>query len=586
MKKLLIIAALLLAVAGEVCAQQGNQSVPSGSGSSSASTPKGSIDPTSSIYAGGVKADSNIYLNGAFSFPSATAGNPVTVTCSACVPAPSAADVGKIMQATSWDQSSADVQASTILGSRCTITGATATTWTCAVSNTWSASTGTGVLMVGHDDTAAWAAANAAVIGGNSCGTMWAPLSGITLVQTALFNAAPPCLTPVFGNSFNFLNYQMGGTSGGGLTFAPTTDFTAASCPGTGNTYFFGFAGAMVSNFTFNGFGINPGGAQTCNVFSTGGGQLNNVYAANWQNTSLNVTGINFCGIAGGPFITLQGGIDGVGNNSAQVSSASTNCYGIQGWFFQNARNFEMLFNGGTSWECFECGYFHGANAVQATLIQMTSGGSAIEYNPQFVSNRAGAQLGVNMNNGATYIIEGSASPFILNSGSTATTAAFASGGTGPNIIKLHNMQIQGGATGCAIANAATGTRVYLEEGAQVLANCALANPPSMATTGFGTGTIALAGNVNSVEAVSFTITPTGAPATSGTIVETFNQSLPVAPRCDMQLGNGTESWTAPLTIIQGAITTTTATFNWTAGAAPGTTGTLLGTIFCQVPKQ
>lgn len=65
MKKLLIIAALLLAVAGEVSAQQGNQSVPSGSGSSSASSQGPVINVTNTIYAGGA-ASSNADNNAQF----------------------------------------------------------------------------------------------------------------------------------------------------------------------------------------------------------------------------------------------------------------------------------------------------------------------------------------------------------------------------------------------------------------------------------------------------------------------------------------------------------------------------------------
>lgn len=190
------------------------------------------------------------------------------------------------------------------------------------------------------------------------------------------------------------------------------------------------------------------------------------------------------------------------------------------------------------------------------------------------------------LGSGGAHIFVASGSSLYLDQWYNASGSAYGVVQTATSKVYVHNSNANGSTHCFGTQGVTLTTGAFFNQGGNTCSGAVIETTlqPTITGTGFGTGTIALTGAFITNEQVNFTITPAGSPATTGTIVDTFNMTPSVngnPPACILQLGNGTENWTAPVTILNTAKSTTAYTWAWTAGAAPGTTGTLTGVITC-----
>jgi hypothetical protein len=439
-----------------------------------------------------------------------------------------------------------------------------------ATGNAGTTNSNNGTLAWGSDDTAAWHLAKVAAFDGFSCLALNPP-TGFTNLNNGEFQSAP--CHGVSGGAITSKYPSITGTGmGGNMTFIIPPWFnvaggTSGCTVGTGASCF-GNIGQW-DKVTFNGFGQHTLGMSSSPLFRTGNdGTYTNLAFFGLGDSTTNVS------IQGGYHIISNWIVDGVGSG---LGVGAVNAHGGVYSIFSgnNSGSNSLNITGGAVFNCNGCAWFSSAVAGPAVLINSGSfyyddGGSCI--------------LGTN--NSSCFSVTGQLflTKFAtgINSNTGSSVYNVASGGK----AFLHDnvFNSSGAGSNCGSVNAA-GTVV--DTGGNSYTCTTLGYAPTITATGFGTGTITLDSGINTAERAKFTITPAGSPTATGTIVYTFTQTYTITgqpPDCHLELGNGTEAWTAPVTVLKTSIllwTTTSVSWSWTAGGAPGTTGTLSGSIEC-----
>ena len=533
----------------------------SGGGGGSGSLPGAQsfnyIDPTNSAY--GVKLDVQFCLNSNFSFGTTTSGNPVTITGSSCSPGPAATDVGKWIQATSWNQSSNAYAISTNLLKACQITSVVpGTSWTCAVGNGSSASTGTGVLMWGTDDTAAWQAVYNAMALGSRC--LVAQAVGYSFVNQPLFNTTPTCQLPAWSTpSSHYVGFRGGESSN--LVFIPMENSNwTSSCPGGGSSLFFGFQGVTLENIAILGFGNNPGGSfgATCNVIATQiDGTYQNIVVAGFLGTTTNSFGFNFGTVTNaGTHMITNISVSCAGLNNAQVTGNARNA---RSNFFESCNsNPPLTVNSGANYfaltddfqnDSTSAAYVVNFGTFECTYCQISSNTTT---QSAVVSARQGSFTAL-----TNWIAT-------TNNGNASSDIVATAGGTGATVILRGNQTMTGGSTGRIIFSGSTGDHFILAPDNTFASEIFATTGNIMSVTSSAGTSAAVIDAASRNESGSFTLTG-NATASSTTVTLNFVGSFSLtgnAPLCSLILKNGTGTWAATASVIEG--TTSATSYAWT----------------------
>lgn len=555
------------------------------------STTPGTVTPANY----GVFADVKLYRNAQWSNPAASVGNPVTVTwVSGNGPAPAAADAvapAKIMQATNWDGNDATYILTVISGHRCTVTSVVVgTSWTCAVSNGWNASTGTGVLMVGHDDTTAWGLAYNAAAFGNSCLTIVGPGGG-SFIAGPIGNTTPTCFPGFSGAATHYVGYQ-GPQSGNAGMLIPTTDFNDTSCPGIGSSYLFGIQGVTLENFTFMGFGINPATNPSCSVITTQtDGTYINVTVAGWHanSGSSNVIGTTFgASIGSGSHWIANYTVDGAGGRACVVTGFAP----VYAGFCGDTIGIQLNVNSGATWVAAgPFGYQTSPSTTSNIIVRVQ--GTMVDKGSVYINGSGGGVTTneVSVQSGAVY------SAYDVgfdNSGCGASCVAI--GLAASATVHLRNSPVvRGGATAGAFFCTDGTSKIYDEGGnfltapfsntctaASLFGNTSVTGTAQTAanitpTSGFGTG-CATAGQCvsavsGSTQLEQFTMTYGTGPSSPQVLTIVFPVAFFVTPICSMSDVGGTNAF--PTSIVTTTCTTTGASFTITNTPVGGSTDIL-----------
>lgn len=540
----------------------------------------GTINPYSSAY--GVKGNWQSETNGA-NF-TVTSGSNI-VTCTTCKFQTSTyhpAAVGDDLFSTTWTGGDTSYPSgAAVIGhgasSPVTITSVDSDTQvhfsTNASGNAGTTNGNNGTLQYGTDDDAALRLATTAAFGGLVCNPLQLG-GGMTNINGAIWNTSLGCRGISGGSTASHYQSVIGVSPHNSTTVVIPPWFQTTNC--TAGADSIGCVGPSNSiiRISFNGFGACSDGlaAKTfletstdmtyqddalwgwgCNASSLSNGFVANAGAHEIRDIQLD-------GFAGTPITVTNAFLTDIfaGNNGANAPSIQVNGTAVCVFCSINI--------GGSG-----VGVNLASNAVYRGIYDSLAQSSALASN--FYQLGAGAKAWL-------YGVS------VTNTGNANSNAIAVFTGSGA-FARVEASTLAGGGTGAACSVTSTNTclvdtsnqipsgPVYVTGGGAL----------TIAATGFGTGTIALNAGVNTAYRTNFTITPAGAPAATGTVTLTFNQTVAVngqPPACQLQFGNGTESWTAPVTVLQSTVSTTSYAWAWTAGAAPGTTGTLIGSIQCQ----
>ncbi len=301
------------------------------------------IISSTSIYRGGIYAnDYGAKADGQVIYDATTTNGSATITCPNSNCNFTAADVGKIVFATSLTATSATPFQPTVICGQSTIAtvnnaqSITMTAGTCS-----SSKTATATLVWGSDDTTALANAWTAVTA--VCGVLNLPF-GRSLIQSAVFlNAPTKCKNHSFNSSQQLSIVGLGYR--GGSEIVPTPSFNYATCtgPDTTGTACFGWGtllttqdgGMYLKNWTINAYGqSNPVGSTAEHVwlYVPADTLIDGLTIANWGSNATHVSGVYVngnnaniinsvfdgagCGSASTVFNTFNGGVMVVGNGS------------------------------------------------------------------------------------------------------------------------------------------------------------------------------------------------------------------------------------------------------------------------------
>jgi len=412
-----------------------------------------------------------------------------------------------------------------------TFTFISAQSATCTASAVIGSAVANGVFTYGHDDTAAFVAASAALFAQPKCGTLILP-AGRTFLKQGVSPTgaiASDCGITIIGQGYTSTTVELLP----GFLFGTVT--SGVGCV-AGGCFWNSTASSTYMNFSINGELQSLSGLSTApanSLFSYGGGAvLINVDFFNWATATTN-----------GPI--------GVNN------TGGTGPYGI-GLFAQNWGNNNMLLNGTPSL-CQNCG-------TSGVTVQVQSGGTLIDtagtYNGGV--NTSGGTIHAYGTrtpaaNGAfsSWSCQGGSSQLDLNgvqvgAGTPASTGQgmLVYGGSGTCVIHAKSTSFNGGSSGGAVAiNSGTTLDLYLDDLGNTFSSPAFVNSGTLRvhhresgscvfaaattcvvtfTTSFGNSTLptAIITPINP-GAVSFTIN--SAPTTSGfTITASASNSLTV----------------------------------------------------------
>lgn len=608
-----LILAVALFIGGSAWAQS-----PSGgygpSSSSSTVSPSGSIagtqsfnyiDPTNSLY--GVKADVRVARDAAFSF---TNGQ-TTITCATCGWTSALLDGKTFVEATSWSGAGTSYASVTNLFPFGLITAFNSGTNTITVATTASASTtGTGVLLWGHDDTAAWNLVYTAIAMGNQC--LVAQLSGHSFVRSQLFNTTPTCNTGWSSNNSRYVGIRGGESSA--LEFIPTTDFTITCPGGGGNLMFFGAAGITVENVIIQGYGANPGGASACSITgNTIDSTFLNIVVAGWLANTTGVIGFNFgSSIAAGGHMIQNISVEGVSRPCVVTGNARN---AIDNFCATTSANPALEVIGGALWEG-QTDAFEVDGGTSTAMVKVNANGAFTESMGQFVEANviqssfvsSACNSRVSLNHMAPMI-----NTTHVNSDIWAGPAAC--GATPAELYLFDNQTIQGGSPGGAFFLTDTGNKVYdlggngivapifgtgLGSISQIFGDASITGTAAVATNvtpSTGWGTTGAAGNgvtatSGGTKHMRFTITATGTPGANPTITVTFPLTAGtkfasgffVVPICTIRQVGGTGAQpTQPFDVPSPTVTGTGA-ITWTG--TPVAASTYIFDLACGSSNQ
>ena len=240
---------------------------------------KSAVIATDPQYAGGVKADAIYVLDATW----ATAGaGPSTVT------APDGnfvvnAKVGQICYGILANANQL------VQGTITVITSSTSIT--CSGARTGGGAAGNGLLVWGSDDTAAIAAAYAALIAPPNCASMILP-AGYMLVQSSVMNSTPAACQSLNGDGVGVDVYGQGEHS----TFlVPTPNFDFTTCGGAGTGCFVSGSSTISHDFQIFGAGFNTNPAlQHFAIAFSGASFGERLAVTQWNETQANFTAFSF----------------------------------------------------------------------------------------------------------------------------------------------------------------------------------------------------------------------------------------------------------------------------------------------------
>lgn len=532
----------------------------SGSFTASSTFSAGTIDVTASPY--NAKFDVQYSQNSNFSF---SAGANAVVTCATCNF--TSADVGKIIQATTFATFTTANAVTTTMAKTTIISVADSSHIT--VANASGSSTGTGVLMWGHDDTAAiTSAVNAAATSSFGCQTVVFP--GRSTFVSAAIN--PSSVTCVQGWSFTATHYVgiVSMSGGGNATFVPTTDFNLA-CP-VNASYFFSFPGVALMNISIVGYGINPGGTASCSIVSSQtDATYSNLVITSWLTNVTNTVGFTYTANAGAHlYQNISSACAGQKSVVALANDVGRNNYSN---FFSSCNGQPALtINTGASYDGDADDFEIDGSAV---IFVQNSGRFTCRrcnFTPtggvSSQSNLVSAQQG-----SYTELVD---SVTLQNNANANSQIVATATGTGSTIVLRGNQLLQGGANaaGCVLYLGSVNDH-FIDMGGNGYSGCILSNAGggqliSLGTlTGFGTGATAAIDAESVNESGSATITTGTTPATSGNVPLNFAGTFSLngnVPSCSFTLGNGSGTLTGPVSTFVGPASTTSVTVNWNAG--------------------
>ena len=565
----------------------------SGSASGSGFASKNGVDATASKY--GLKADTKYIPDATFT----NGANTISCSNNDCNFSASV-DNGKICFGTNMT-SDTSILTSNVVLAQGTLTVTGAQTATCSGGNWTGSTTSTNVFVWGSDDSAALTSAWADAV--TSCVGVYLP-SGSMLVQSAQFITPSTNDICVIDRAAGYGGYGVNGTGFANTRIIPTPNFSSASCTGSAatDTCFFGVPGQTVMDLTIWGAGnanIGAGfngkvGAKSNGTGTTAGTNAYwyNVGLISWGATTAGFTGLSVIGQSNSLLMGVHNdgfGAIGCNFNAATATGITINLYnvfcavdtgpsvimsgpggvysygGVYGWTTSNSRPSVDLTGGGSWWSYGDSLPFLTATN-QSTVGSSTGTGGTVYFDGTNITNPTNNSgvFGLGMNGGMTLYARNSIFNTFANNGATpifvcATCKFFSQGG---NLIQ------GGGASSLITVN--SGGIYNSVGGTDKFTNVTLtAIRPTLVSTGTGTGqtdTVDTPWSFN--EQGSITVTAGTTPGSSGTFTLTMpgfagiNGQVPI---CSIVLKNGTGTWNARASVIEGttSVTSNNVTYAW-----------------------
>ena len=582
MKIKLVVLVILLAIGGSAFGQ--GQNFPGGGSSSSGSGVPNTINPSvSSALCPGCTAKFDTKVCQAPNLTITNGQN--TVTCSVAVF--SSADTGKDCFATNHNpQLDSDFGTNVAIMARGTFTFTSSTTGTCTTA-TGSSSASVGMFFWGTLDDAAWDAAEAAAFTGPQCLPVVVP-GGYSMVRKSHFVTPPSTCTNAQTGSFRGMQITGQGKFSSTLVVEPDYNFASD----VSNHMFFSLNGMTVKDLSIIGGGqSNIGSNPTAVIIYIG----TDAQALNVQMTGIGAANSNMTGLQLDGAGTWDVIIDGAGGTCLNINSGffnglaafAGNCYGA------NANGKVFTCSGGGNFPSFPQCYVQGAGFQQtgnsptftSSMVAVSAGAQLYFDNGQVICNNAQAMQGFSI----AGIVKLTNS---LVDCSVATTQNVA-GITGSGSMTVGGSTLRGGSATVAIN--AINTSQFISAGGnhigtntsgpmQVASTASMVLAPtdvllngstwynaggtvlSVASTGTGTSPTNAIDTGSTNERGTFTITAGTTPSASGTITLSFAGTFALngnAPSCNLTLKNGTGSWNARASVIEGSTSTTSYAWNW-----------------------
>jgi hypothetical protein len=333
-----------------------------------------------------------------------------------------------------------------------------------------------------------------------------------------------------------------------------------SSCPGGGSSLFFGFQGVTLENIAILGFGNNPGGSfgATCNVIATQiDGTYQNIVVAGFLGTTTNSFGFNFGTVTNaGTHMITNISVSCAGLNNAQVTGNARNA---RSNFFESCNsNPPLTVNSGANYfaltddfqnDSTSAAYVVNFGTFECTYCQISSNTTT---QSAVVSARQGSFTAL-----TNWIAT-------TNNGNASSDIVATAGGTGATVILRGNQTMTGGSTGRIIFSGSTGDHFILAPDNTFASEIFATTGNIMSVTSSAGTSAAVIDAASRNESGSFTLTG-NATASSTTVTLNFVGSFSLtgnAPLCSLILKNGTGTWAATASVIEG--TTSATSYAWT----------------------
>lgn len=521
-------------------------------------------------------------------------------------------DNGKICFGTNFTTDISILNPTSVVLAEGTLTVTDAQHATCSGGNSTATTTHNGTFVWGFAGHTQLASAFTDCIAQNGCVLMLPP--GPVLVEAGFGNTdCVKCLRAV-----GYGGIQVTGWGQTVSMIIPTPNFNATTCTGgpSGdlNGCMFSGTSQQLSNFGILGVGqaaLGSGFNGKVGIITQGGGgtggyansYLNSLLLASWGATTTGFVGLK--GEAQSDSTWHDVHVDGFGNNNCLIADTvvPNSLYTLEGSYCAVSATDSLIVTAGNVAS-------HGG-----VYGYLSGNGRAVNCNGAVVCSFYGDVAPYNTGTSGTgFLAQGGATVFlngvIITNGATTAYGA-GTFGSGSELHIRDTIITVNSTSGTALINQA-GNTTYLEGGNHLLGGggggtainrsggsiffagvdatytgTLTGITPTLASTGTGTTPCtptATTGSTN--EKGTFTCTLTTGSGTSGTFTltfagTTFGGPTGSAPRCSLVLKNGTSSWTAPVTIIEGTTSTTSYVWNFTNGGALPTSGTVLGTWVC-----